>query len=179
VMNLHFSRGVVLAIAFTILSIGSTVYIFTSASNYLAFYPALNRIQIRITSVALTNTSESQKIVSARISVNNPTDYQGFSVPAAMLFMYFYNNTSSIFRWPLLVGTETQGVSLGPHTQAFPQIVVVLDPENSSSMQSFIVESSSPVYANVTLSVQIGTFLSPVIGSVNLYDAEAVPLSTS
>src|SRR5207302_9520743 len=104
---------------------------------------------------------------------------QGISVQAAMLFMYVDNNTSSIFRRPLLMVTESQEVSLGPHTQAFPQIVVVLDPENSSSMQSFIMKSSSPVYANVTLSVQIGTFLSPVIGSVNLYDAEAVPLSTS
>ena len=146
--------------------------------NYLQFYPSLKKLETSITSVSLRDNSFG-KTIELQILVDNPTDYQGFSVPEAILRVYFSNATSSFFKYPTFFGSETQDYPLGPHSQVSPQVVIRLNQTNTAALESFVIESRSTVYANVTLTVQIGTFLNPVIGSVLLDQIQAVPLSTS
>jgi hypothetical protein len=159
---------------FTFLSLTSVAYVFASTANYLQFYPAIGRISFRILSVAVQRDSASnQTHLIANFAVDNPTGYSGFRVKSFDLSIYFIHqtpqNTSTLFKFPV-------DSPLGPNAKISSNVTIVFYPDQSSQFRNFNETFSGQIIARAFETVQLITFLDPVIGRMRLNSQEDLQL---
>jgi hypothetical protein len=166
---------------FTFLSLTSVAYVFASTANYLQFYPAIGRINFRILNVVVQRDSASnQTHLIANFAVDNPTGYSGFRVKSFDLSIYFIHqtpqNNSTLFRFPMLVGSTPVDSPLGPNAKISSNVTIVFYPDQSSQFRNFNETFSGQITARAFETVQLITFLDPVIGRMRLNSQEDLQL---
>jgi hypothetical protein len=165
------------SIVFIVLSLGSSVYILASTANYLHFFPALDSIQARVGSAYFNRGTSGLPYVSANITIDNPSDYQGFNLVRADVRISFTNSTSSLLQNLPLQGQQPKTSPLGPHSSISEYIAIIMNTDNATALDSFVRNSASPVRAQVLLTAQIGTFFDPVIGNSQVSQTADLPLT--
>ncbi len=175
---MRWDRERLVAVAFILLSVGSAGYLSSITLNYLNYYPALRQLNAKVDSVSIIQGS-NWSTIDSRISISNPSDYSGFSLGDAVLSMFFEATNSNDTLYPGGASTnvvQTVGGKLATHSTVSAVIVTQLTPEQASSLQSFDTTHSGQVLANGTLTVQVITFLDPLIGRYPISVTYAVPL---
>jgi len=175
---MRWNREQLVAVAFILLSVGSAGYLSSITLNYLNYYPALAQLTVRVDSVSIVQGS-NWSTIDSRISISNPSDYSGFSLGDAVLSMFFEATNSNDTLYPGGASTnvvQTVGGQLATHSTVSAVIVTQLTPEQASSLQSFDTTHSGQVLAKGTLTVQVITFLDPLIGRYSISAMYAVPV---
>jgi len=175
---MRWNREQLVAVAFILLSVGSAGYLSSITLNYLNYYPALAQLTVRVDSVSIVQGS-NWSTIDSRISISNPSDYSGFSLGDAVLSMFFEATNSNDTLYPGGASTnvvQTVGGQLATHSTVSAVIVTQLSPEQASSLQSFDTTHSGQVLAKGTLTVQVITFLDPLIGRYSISAMYAVPV---
>src|SRR6266516_2142608 len=155
-MNLKLNKGQILSAIFIAVSISSAVYISVAAVNYLNFFPALDQLSGRVTSVGFVNASSGPSL-SARVDVSNPSDYSGFKLADLSIKLYFGHSNAS----------TTQSL-----------LNIMLNSQQLASLSDFNRTYYGQISAHVVLTVDIRTFLDPVIGVTVLNIAQDLSLSS-
>ena len=170
------------AISFSLLCVGSALYLSAATLNYLNYYPALGQIgsHIRVDNVSVVQGTNQSRIDS-RITIENPTDYAGLRLGEASLSMFFQvkDTNTSLFSVNTLNEIQPIGGDLGPHSTVSHNVVIQLTPEKASSFASFIGSYDGRVIAKVTLTVDIITFLDSVTGRLSYSWVGDLPLSNA
>jgi hypothetical protein len=177
---LRLDRETIIATSFILLSIGSAVYMTSITLNYLNYYPALAQLSAQIDSTSVVRGSNSS-MIDTRITVSNPSAYSGFKPAEADVSMSLQVNNSSarLFSGNNQLDTiQTISVQLGPHSSFETDVVTELSPENSASLGQFVSQNQGSVMANVTLTVYMITFLTPVVGRTPIMTSSYLSLST-
>ena len=175
---MRWDRERLVAVAFILLSVGSVGYLSVITLNYLNYYPALGQLTAQVDSVSIVQGS-NWSTIDSRISISNPSDYSGFSLGDAVLSMFFEATNSNDTFYPGGASTnvvQTVGGQLATHSTVSAVIVTQLSPEQASSLQSFDTTHSGQVLAKGTLTVQVITFLDPLIGRYSISAMYAVPV---
>jgi hypothetical protein len=180
-MKLQLLRRVV-TVAFILLSLGSTAYVFAATINYLRFYPGLSQLQQQITKIAYGQDKVSNETtLLAHIVIRNPTDYSGFAIGGLELRMYFVHPmppaNPSLFANLPLIGSQVVNKPIGPRSEVISDIVVQLTSAEVSSLISFNATYSGQIITRAVLTVDVITFLNPVTGHVRLSSEESISLS--
>ena len=180
-MNPKFSTGQILSAVFVAVSVSSAVYISVAAVNYLNFFPALAQLSSRVTSVGFVNASSGPSL-SARVDVSNPSDYSGFKVADLSLKLYFGHSnastTQTLFQDNPLFGLAVPNRDLGPRSSLFSLLNIMLNSQQLASLSDFNRTYYGQISAHVVLTVDIRTFLDPVIGVTVLNIAQDLSLSS-
>jgi len=180
-MNLKLNKGQILSAIFIAVSISSAVYISVAAVNYLNFFPALDRLSGRVTSVGFVNASSGPSL-SARVDVSNPSDYSGFKLADLSLKLYFGHSnastTQTLFQDNPLFGLAVPNRDLGPRSSLFSLLNIMLNSQQLASLSDFNRTYYGQISAHVVLTVDIRTFLDPVIGVTVLNIAQDLSLSS-
>lgn len=163
-----------IAIFFTILSLGSTVFIFASTLNYLHFFPALDTIHPTVGSVQYNPASP---LLLTNVTVGNPSDYQGFTLVTTSVRVEFTNGTFNLFHDLPLQGQQTNTLPLGPHASVSETITIIINPSNETALNLLIRNGPGRITAHVLLIAQIGTFLDPVTGNTQVSQPADLPLT--
>jgi len=180
-MNPKFSTGQILSAVFVAVSVSSAVYISVAAVNYLNFFPALAQLSSRVTSVGFVNASSGPSL-SARVDVSNPSDYSGFKVSDLSLKLYFGHSnastTQTLFQDNPLFGLAVPSRDLGPRSSLVSFLNITLNSQQLASLSDFNSTYYGQISAHVVLTVDIRTFLDPVIGVTVLNIAQDLSLSS-
>lgn len=185
---MKFDRGLIIALSFVLLSLGSATYVSLAALNYLRLYPALDEMQNqmpyqvdKLSFVAGANYNEST--LTAQISVSNPSDYSGFRLRTVSLSLFLYdqaNRSITLFSTPnVLDASQTVQGQLGPHAVDSITLAVPLTSDQARQIVSFDNSYSGNVMGEVNLRIDIVTFLVPVTGSVAFTRIQDVALSSN
>ena len=182
-MNIRLKKDRVIVIAFVILSLGSLIYVAYATANYLPFFSALNQLQMKVLKVVLSGGGNpDQTAMYVQFQVSNPGAYSGFEVYSSSASLdFFVTDNSSITLFtaqPLLAGSIIRS-TLGANSQFSTNLIVPLSPSNRTSLVQFDNQYGSKVRAHVTMTVDIVTFLNPVVGHTHLIDDNSFPLSAS
>ncbi len=176
-MNLRLDTRTILALLFILVSLTSAIYITFTTVNYLSFYPALGQVQFQLSSVAFNNSQTPS--VTARVAIENPTDYSGFQV-SQVTFRGFFQAASdgTLFQELPLFYPQFFQVSLGAHSRLVLGITMALEAQQAAELQNFSTSSQGHVTVNATITVVISTFLDPVTGGpIPFQEDQLVPLS--
>lgn len=171
----------VVATSFILLCVGSAAFLSVSTLNYLNYYPALGKIQYQVDRVSILQGSNQSRIDS-HVVVTNPTDYRGFRLGNVIVVMFFKVRDSNVTlfgggappRQEDLVGGE-----LGAHSMVSSNVIVQLNPQDATSLASFIGSYDGRVIATVTLTVEVITFLVTVSPRESYPVTQDIPLSPS
>jgi hypothetical protein len=121
-------------------------------------------------------------MIDSRMTIGNPTDYAGFKLGSAIVFISFFVKDSNV---TLFVGgarpTENApiGGQLGPRSTVSRDVIVQLNAADASSFRSFYATYGGRVIAKVELTVEVITFLDTVTGLDYHTVTEFLPLSSS
>jgi hypothetical protein len=176
--SMRWDRERAVAVAFILLAVGSAGYLSFITLNYLNYYPALGQLAVQVDAASIVQGS-NWSTIDTRITISNPSDYSGFSLGDAVLSMFFQASNSNDTLYPGGASTnvvQTVGGKLATHSTVSAVIVTQLTPEQASSLQSFDTSHGGQVIANGTLTVQVITFLDPLIGRYSISAMYAVPL---
>ena len=180
-MNLSLNKGQTLSAIFIAVSVSSAVYISVAAVNYLDFFPALAQLSSQVTSVGFVNASTGPSL-SARVDVNNPSDYSGFKLADLSLKLYFGHSnastTQTLFQDNPLFGLAVPNSDLGPRSSLVSFLNITLNSQQLASLSDFNRTYYGQISAHVVLTVDIRTFLDPVIGVTVLNIAQDLSLSS-
>jgi len=180
-MNLKFSRGQSLSVIFIAVSVSSAVYISFATVNYLDFFPALAQLSIEVTRVGFVNATGGPSL-SARVDVSNPSDYSGFKVADLSLKLYFGHSnastTQTLFQDNPLFGLAVPDHDLWPRSSLVSFLNITLNSQQLALLSDFNRTYSGQIFARVSLTVDIRTFLDPVIGETVLNIAQDLSLSS-
>jgi hypothetical protein len=174
---MRWDREKLLPVSFVILSLGSAVYLSSITLNYLNYYPALGQLTAQVDSVSVVQASNSSR-VSSQISISNPSDYSGFRIGEAEVSMFFraMNSSDTLFLSSLANYVQPVGGQLATRSTVSATIQVQLSPSEASSFESFDTTYSGRVFANVTLTVSVITFLDPLVGRYPISSNTVVPV---
>src|SRR5437879_8512756 len=168
--RMRWNREQLVAVAFILLSVGSAGYLSSITLNYLNYYPALAQLTVKVNSVSIVQGS-NWSTIDSRISISNPSDYSGFSIGDAVLSMFFEATNSNDTLYPGGVSTtvvQKVGGQLATHSTVSAVIMTRLSSDQASSLQSFDTTHTGQVLANGTLTVQVITFLDPLVGRYSI-----------
>jgi hypothetical protein len=153
------------------------LYIAASTNNYLGFYPGIEQITAKISTISLiSQTSRTTSSILAKAFVDNPGGYSGFRVS---LFLSAYFLPSNMSNSPLFEKRPLSFSSLGwttmaPHGQVGLSITTTLDTEDSASISRYLALNSDNVTVHTTLELYVSTFLDTALGSINANPAGTV-----
>lgn len=174
---MRWEREKLVAVSFIIISLGSALYLSSITLNYLNYYPALGKLTARVDRVSIVQGSNSSGI-NSQISISNPSDYSGFSLGDAEVSISFQTTSSNATLFLASLANEVQpiGGKLATHSTVSANITGQLSPAEASSFESFHTTYSGSVLANVTLTVQVITFLDPLVGRYPIVSNDLVPV---
>jgi hypothetical protein len=179
-VKIRLSRGKIVSLSFILLSVASAIYVSEITVNYLRFWPALGQLGTQISKVVLTRDANSnQTMLSVHFVVNNPTDYVGFEVWKSSVSLYFLvkgQPNVTLFTNQQLGAQLDIRTPLGANGQTARDQTVPLSTQNSTALWNFKMNNPETL-AHVTLTVDIVSFLNPVIGHTHLSDENDFPLS--
>ena len=173
---MKWDRPRMILVAFMALSLTSAIYLSAITLNYLNYYPALGTLTAQVDSVSIVPGTNYSRIV-ARVTVSNPSGYSGVELSEDHTAMFFVNenNGSLLFTGVQPQGDQPIGVQLLPHSSSTNDVLTQLYPSQASSLKSFA--STSPIMANVTLTVSLTTFLTPAVGQYTILTSSSIPVS--
>jgi hypothetical protein len=180
-MKLRIQRGQAISAVFIVVSISSAVYVTAASINYLSFFPALAKLDSRVVKVVFLHGSNGGNL-SATVIVDNPTDYSGFVVSDVNMKLYLNRPNAStamnqtLFMDQPLFGYRLFNSDLGPHSQMISDVYFGLSPQQFASLSDFNRTYYSQVFAQVSLIVDIFTFLYSATGYTTLLASQDVPL---
>ncbi len=181
-----YGRREIIAFAFVILSLVSALYITTSTVNYLHFFASLPKFQnsFGIERLTFVNSSLNQPRLNILVNVTNPSDYSGFELTQIQLAIYFSwagNNSIMLFRPPENQpnATELFQTSLPPNAVYLVTIVAALSSNQTSYLRLFETKYPNAVFGNISMRIDITTFLNTVTGSNPYYLTQYVPLTVN
>ena len=167
-MNFHASNKMIISWAFILLSGASTVFLAVSTINYLGFYPALNQINARITSLVLVNASTGGHVL-ASVYIDNPSDYSGLMVATIYFTTYFSNSSNvSLFQGNPLNGFQSYFTALPAGTHVSLNASLPLEPGQTAQLSSFYASSQRMIIGSCTLDVKVSTFLDNALGYIDI-----------
>jgi hypothetical protein len=112
--------------------------------------------------------------------VDNPNGYRGFTLRSFDLVVYFIHqtvqNSSTLFKSLPLVGSQPVERSLGPDSKISSSLTILLYPDQSVAFQNFNKTSSGRIVARAFETVELITFLDPVVGRIRLDNQEDLQL---
>jgi hypothetical protein len=169
-----------------LLSVGCAAYISVAAFNYLLLYPAINEIQnqmpFQVDKLSfLPGSGSNQSVLTAQITVSNPSDYSGFRLYAVSVTLFFYdlaNRNNTLFGSPNPInGEQMIGAPLGPHSVDSESLVIGLTSQQATQLVSFQSRYPGQVMAEIMLRIDINTFLESVTGSSSFTRTQDISLS--
>ncbi len=175
-MRLRAQGRDIITFSFIFLALGSAANISLATLNYLRFYPAVNQIQLQISSAILVRYVPNGTIVRAHVLLDNPTDYAGFKATTIVVQTYFEADNVSLFQAVPILGTQTLDRVLAPHSELALNISVRPDPDQAISLSSFNSTHYGRIVVHAFLRADVSTFLDPVTGEIMLTKEEALPL---
>jgi hypothetical protein len=164
---------------------GSAIYISAASLNYLALYPALGEVQVQLVKVTFQQNPDntSQSTLTTYVTVNNPSGYSGLRIGRISVTIFFYDQTNrsiTLFSPPNTVSmSPTISTQLPSNSVYSATIPAELTSQQTNQTVSFINLHKSNVWVEVTLTVDIETFLESVTGSVPYTETQGIPLSLS
>lgn len=178
---MNWSRERILATCFILLAVGSAIYLSAITLNYLNYYPGLSQLSTQIDAVSVMQGSNFSRI-DTRITISNPSDYSGFTISEADSSTFFDSHTSSarLFNGTsLLQENLILGNPIPPHSTLNGNIVTNLNPTQAGDLAAYEKSQNGNVMANMTLTVQVSTFLTGPTGRVYISVSGDLPLLTS
>lgn len=178
---MKWDRQRLVATAFLFLSVGSGLYLSSISLNYLNYYPGLSQLTAQVDSVAIVTGSNYSR-VDTKVTFSNPSSYSGYTVFEADSSTFFdaQGGNATLFTGTgLLQENLIVDRPLGPHSAMTSNILTQLSPSKAGQLFSFEKNNNGLVAANVTLTVQITTFLTAPTGPIH-YNSNSNPtLQTS
>jgi hypothetical protein len=171
----------VMVVVFVVISFVSLGFIFAASLNYNNYYwqarsaildPASNNTLVRSTT-GFRDSSTGLFALRARVSVTNPTAYQGLALDqfALTLFCFHTGNISQSVFAPsasnLLVNTSP-GESLGPFSTITHDLVFNLNGTQSSQLTSFNQTYNGDIQAHIIMVTRITSFFDSVFGGMTI-----------
>lgn len=178
---MKWDRQRAVTLSFIVLSLGSAVYLSVITLNYLNYYPGISQLSAQIDSVSIVQGSNYSRI-DTRITVSNPSDYSGFTVAEADSLTFLDSQTSSA---TLFTGTGliqenlVINKSIGPHSIFDTDVPTNLSPSQAGDLAAFEKSQNGNVMANMTLTIQVFTFLAGPAGPVKVVANSNLPLKNS
>jgi hypothetical protein len=179
-MKLQLHRVQIISAVFIIVSVSSAAYITVASINYLSFFPSLAELNSRIAKVAFIQGSNGGNL-SATVTVDNPTDYSGFTVSDISLKLYFEHTNASmmnqtLFRDQPLLGYQQLNSDLGPRSKMVSNIYFSLNSQQLASLSDFNRTYYGQIFVHASLIVDIFTFLYSATGYTTLDIIQELPL---
>jgi hypothetical protein len=130
-----------------------------------------------------STASSNQSTLEAKVTVRNPTEYSGFLLGSVAVRIYFYiqtNRSLTLFsNSSVLTASQKPGTPLGPSSTQHVSLSISLTSQEASQLVSFNNKYNGQVIADVTLRVDIDTFLDSVTGSNSFTKTQDIPLSST
>lgn len=182
-MKLNLHRAQVLPVVFVIVSISSAAYISVASINYMRFFPALAQLSSQITKVAFFEGPKGLNL-SASVTVDNPSDYSGFTLHDLNLKLFLWHpNASTGMNQTLfadnseLFGNIYLDRDLAPHSQIASTVYFGISPQERAAISDFNRSYYGQIFANVVMTVHVFTFLYSATGFTTIPVTRNLPLS--
>jgi hypothetical protein len=180
-MKFNLQRGVIITIAFAILSSGSALYILSAVINYNELYPAEGALVAQIMGLVVQKGAQpSDTVLIAHLVIVDPSDYSGLKLASSSIQLSrALSNQSKNLMGPTQTAMADVIVNspLQPHSSLHSDITVRLPTENASYLYNLNQSSIMRLALHATITFDIIDFLNPVTGHVQVQDSEDVFLS--
>jgi hypothetical protein len=180
-MKFDLERGLIITVAFALLSSGSVLYVLSAAVNYNQLYPAEGALAPRIIGLFVQKGAQpSETVLIAHLVIVNPSDYSGLRLAGAsiQLSRAISNQSKTLMGTTQTVTTDTLVNSpLSPRSSLPADITIRLPIENASYLYNLNQSSITHLAVHATITFDIIDFLNPVTGHVLVQDSKDIFLS--
>jgi hypothetical protein len=120
--------------------------------------------------------ASNQTVFRAHFVIENPTGYSGFVVKSFDLGVYFVHQNATgnvtLFRSIPMLGSEPVDSSIGPNSKISSDVTIYPWPAESNSFVAFNGTYYPRILAHTIETVELITFLEPVIGRLRVTNQE-------
>jgi hypothetical protein len=170
-MNFHFQSRTVLPWVFVVLAATLSVNLVLGSRQYWLLYSSLEQLEFSIAQMSLQSPAGSAASILTVVRANNPVDYGGLTVTLISVTTFFQSNGSSLFQQKPLGGGGVISRALAPHNVQNLTFTIILNQQNSTSLNSFYNSHNGNIIADSSLYVSVSSYLTTLSGSATAYTA--------
>lgn len=163
---------------FCTLSVG---FIISATMNYNHFWEAKSKLTATLDEIRLVTDPNTGNVssVETRVSVANPTAYNGLTLNLVQAAIFFVNNDTknTIFFYSNIVGSTNPFQSLSPGSNITSTVTIQLTKSESQTLSNQTRQMPPPpLIAHVIVTVLVDSFFDPVSGKLQRIIVEEIPV---